>query len=95
MKLPTSIELNGLPLYASANSAASVGLKNFKTTNERFGAKSLGGKGKCNKLDMFRNATMVSHTGLCEGDRYLPQRAPQRLESLRASSMMEQPKRLA
>ena len=44
IKLPTSIELNGLPLYTSANSAASVGLKNFKTTNERFGAKSLGGQ---------------------------------------------------
>jgi hypothetical protein len=42
--LLTSIELNGLPLYASANSAASVGLKNFKTTNERFGAKSLAEK---------------------------------------------------
>ena len=41
-ELPTSMELNGLPLYASANSAASEALKNFKTTNERFGAKSLG-----------------------------------------------------
>lgn len=36
------MELNGFPLYSSANSAASAGLKNFKTTNERFGAKSLG-----------------------------------------------------
>ena len=61
MKLPTSIELNGLPLYASANSAASVGLKNFKTTNERFGAKSLGRGESATKLDTFSNATIWSH----------------------------------
>lgn len=56
IKLLTSIELNGLPLYASANSAASVGLKNFKTTNERFGAKSLAER---RKSDKFSNATIV------------------------------------
>ena len=37
----TSIELNGLPLYASANSFATVRLLNFMTTIERFGAESL------------------------------------------------------
>ena len=39
----TSIELNGLPLYASANSFATVGSLNFMTTIERFGAESLVG----------------------------------------------------
>jgi hypothetical protein len=37
----TSIELKGLPLYASANSVASAGLKNLIMTMERFGKESL------------------------------------------------------
>ena len=37
----TSIELNCLPLYASANSAASDAFLNLMTTIERFGAESL------------------------------------------------------
>jgi hypothetical protein len=37
----TSVELKGLPLYASANSAASARLKNLITTMERFGKESL------------------------------------------------------
>jgi len=37
----TSMELNGFPLYSSANSAAAAGLRNLIMTIERFGAKSL------------------------------------------------------
>lgn len=40
-QLLTSIELNGLPLYASANSAASAAFLKFTTTIERFGRESL------------------------------------------------------
>ena len=36
-----SIELNGLPLYASANSTASSILRNFIKTRDRLGAESL------------------------------------------------------
>ena len=35
------MELKGFPLYSSANSAAAAGLRNFITTMERLGAKSL------------------------------------------------------
>lgn len=38
----TSMLLNCLPLYASENSAACAGSRNFITTIERFGAESLG-----------------------------------------------------
>jgi len=37
----TSIELNGLPLYASTKSAASPGLASLTNAMDRFGAKSL------------------------------------------------------
>jgi hypothetical protein len=86
------MELNGFPLYASANSVASEGLKNFKTTNERFGAKSL--EESC-RLDNTHDTIIVSHTGLCEDDRCPPQRVPQMLGSPKASSMTEQREHLA
>jgi hypothetical protein len=37
----TSIEVNGFPLYASANSAASAAFGNLMTTIDRLGAESL------------------------------------------------------
>lgn len=40
-KTQTSIELNGFPLYASANSVASAGLVNLISAIDLLGAKSL------------------------------------------------------
>jgi len=43
----TSIELNGLPLYASTKSAASPGFASLTNAMDRFGAKSLHAQKTC------------------------------------------------
>lgn len=46
----TSIELNGLPSYASTKSAASAGLANLTNAMDRFGAKSLHARIICHEF---------------------------------------------